>query len=103
MGNMQSTPLNLGTFIIPKFFSVAYSESLLMSKRCLLMTYIHVCYVSLFCRYESLVTIVTVISQYLIPMMLIAITYGQIVRKLWTRDVIGQPTMGQQQCLHKVT
>ncbi len=46
-------------------------------------------------QYEQAITLFTVISQYVLPMGITAFAYGQIVRKLWTREMVGQPNANQ--------
>ena len=53
-------------------------------------------------KHEQIVTLTTVISQYVLPMTIIAIAYGRIVRKLWIRPMIGQPNPSQHVTQSKV-
>lgn len=46
--------------------------------------------------FEKCITIVTIFLQYIIPLFVIAITYGRIVRKLWNRTHLGAVTHTQQ-------
>ncbi|XP_060577291.1 G-protein coupled receptor 83-like [Ruditapes philippinarum] len=47
-------------------------------------------------RWEKYLTIGTLLLQYVIPLTVIGITYGRIVRKLWVRTHVGAVTQNQQ-------
>ncbi|KAL4231569.1 neuropeptide Y receptor [Mactra antiquata] len=47
-------------------------------------------------QWEKYLTIVTLILQYVIPLAIIGVTYGRIVRKLWIRTHVGAVTENQQ-------
>lgn len=47
-------------------------------------------------RFEQCLSVATIILQYCIPLTIIAITYGRIVRKLWARTYLGDATQNQQ-------
>ena len=46
--------------------------------------------------FEKVLTICTTLLQYVIPLIVIAIAYGRIVRKLWLRTYLGAVTRTQQ-------
>lgn len=46
--------------------------------------------------WEKYLTLMTFLLQYVIPLTVIAITYGRIVRKLWVRTHVGAVTQNQQ-------
>ena len=52
-------------------------------------------------RWERYLTVITLILQYVIPLAIIAITYGRIVRKLWVRSHVGAVTQNQQMSQQK--
>ncbi|VDI24562.1 G protein-coupled receptor 83 [Mytilus galloprovincialis] len=49
--------------------------------------------------FEQCLTLITIILQYIIPLTIIAVSYGRIVKKLWLRSSLGAVTQ-QQQVLH---
>ena len=52
-------------------------------------------------KWEQYLTGVTLILQYVIPLSVIAFTYGRIVRKLWVRSHVGAVTHNQQMSQQK--
>lgn len=46
--------------------------------------------------FEQCLTLVTLVLQYIIPLTIIAVSYGRIVRKLWLRSSLGAVTQNQQ-------
>ena len=46
--------------------------------------------------FEKCLTLITLLLQYIVPLSLIAISYGRIVRKLWLRSNLGAVTQNQQ-------
>ncbi|XP_052251684.1 G-protein coupled receptor 83-like [Dreissena polymorpha] len=47
-------------------------------------------------QWEKYLTVTTLVLQYMMPLTVIAITYGRIVRKLWVRTHVGAVTENQQ-------
>ncbi|XP_045189350.2 G-protein coupled receptor 83-like [Mercenaria mercenaria] len=47
-------------------------------------------------RWEKYLTVGTLLLQYVIPLTVIGVTYGRIVRKLWVRTHVGAVTQNQQ-------
>ena len=46
--------------------------------------------------WDQYLTVITLVFQYIIPLAIIAFTYGRIVRKLWVRTHVGAVTQNQQ-------
>ena len=55
-----------------------------------------ICYPEPADLYERLITVGTFVMQYVIPMFITAVAYGQIVRCVWLREIVGQTTPVQQ-------
>lgn len=51
--------------------------------------------------FEQCLTVVTIIVQYFIPLTVIAVTYGRIVRRIWERSDLGAVTAYQHACRSK--
>ena len=45
---------------------------------------------------EKYISLATIMAQYVIPLTIIAVTYGRIVQKLWSREALGDITPEQQ-------
>ncbi|XP_053407643.1 G-protein coupled receptor 83-like [Mercenaria mercenaria] len=52
-------------------------------------------------KFEQCLTVVTIILQYFIPLAVIAVTYGRIVRRIWERTDLGAVTAYQHACRSK--
>jgi len=52
-------------------------------------------------KFEQYLTVVTIVLQYVIPLAVIAVTYGRIVRRIWERSDLGAVTAYQHACRSK--
>ena len=52
-------------------------------------------------KFEQYLTVVTIILQYILPLIIIAVTYGRIVRRIWERTDLGAVTANQHACRSK--
>ena len=60
------------------------------------VTRCRLCYPAPADLHEKAITLFTLISQYVIPMAVTGYAYGHIVRKLWARELVGQPSANQR-------
>ena len=51
--------------------------------------------------FEQYLTVVTIVLQYVLPLAIIAVTYGRIVRRIWERVDLGAVTANQHACRSK--
>ena len=51
--------------------------------------------------FEQYLTVVTLILQYILPLAIIGVTYGRIVRRIWERTDLGAMTANQHACRSK--
>ena len=52
-------------------------------------------------KFEQYLTVVTLILQYILPLAIIGVTYGRIVRRIWERTDLGAMTANQHACRSK--
>ena len=51
--------------------------------------------------FEQCLTVVTLVLQYILPLTIIGVTYGRIVRRIWERTDLGAMTANQHACRSK--